>query len=123
VLITVHPETLAPGALETVDVVVATGDGAAGIQPEVTRARQLDPPALLDGAQPPFLWRVSESRAEPFEILPSTFEHRRHPRKYAEGELGVDTSSYFRGPTDDQRLRAHNLGAFLEPADGVSDET
>jgi uncharacterized protein DUF87 len=123
VLITVHPETLAPGALASVDVVVATGDGAPDTLRAVAEARGVDPPELPEGAEPPLLWRLTEPGVEPFEILPSTFERRRHTRKYAEGELGEDKSFYFRGPRDDQQLRAQNLRVFLELGDGVNDET
>jgi hypothetical protein len=61
--------------------------------------------------------------ARQLSIPRSRFEHRRHTRKYAEGELGEDRSFYFRGPRGDQNLRAHNLTLFLQLADGVNDET
>jgi hypothetical protein len=44
-------------------------------------------------------------------------------RKYASGDLGEDRSFYFRGPEGKLHLRAPNLGAFLELADGVDDDT
>ena len=50
-------------------------------------------------------------------------EHKRHVRKYAEGELGPDRSFYFRGPDDRLNLRAQNLQLFLQVADGVDDDT
>lgn len=50
-------------------------------------------------------------------------ERRRHIRKYAEGQLGHDKSFYFRGPDDRLNLRAHNLGLFMQMADGVDDAT
>jgi len=49
--------------------------------------------------------------------------HRRHTRKYAEGQLGEDKSFYFRGATGALNLRAHNLMIFLQMADGVDDRT
>jgi hypothetical protein len=121
--VTVHPETLAPAVLETLDVVVATGPDARETLARVARARGLAEPELAADAEPPLLWPLAEPAAHAFEILPSTHERRRHTRKYAEGELGEDRSFYFRGPRDDQRLRAQNLGTFLQLADGVSDET
>lgn len=49
--------------------------------------------------------------------------HKRHTRKYAEGELAEDRSFYFRGPDDALNLRAQNLILFLQLADGVDDDT
>lgn len=50
-------------------------------------------------------------------------EGRRHQRKYALGSLESDKSFYFRGPQGRLRLRAQNLMAFLQEAEGVDDET
>ena len=49
--------------------------------------------------------------------------HRRHFRKYAEGELPPDRSFYFRGPQGDLNLRAANLVRFCELAEGVDEAT
>jgi hypothetical protein len=49
--------------------------------------------------------------------------HKRHTRKYAEGELGEDRSFYFRGPDNALKLRAQNLAVFLQIAQGVDDAT
>ena len=49
--------------------------------------------------------------------------HKRHTRKYAEGDLGEDRSFYFRGPDNKLNLRAQNLMLFLQMADGVDDIT
>ncbi len=49
--------------------------------------------------------------------------HRRHIRKYAEGELPPDRSFYFRGPQGDLKLRAANLVRFCELAEGVDEAT
>jgi hypothetical protein len=49
--------------------------------------------------------------------------HRRHIRKYAEGELPPDRSFYFRGPEGELNLRAENLVRFCELAEGVDDAT
>jgi len=49
--------------------------------------------------------------------------HRRHVRKYAEGELPPDRSFYFRGPQAALNLRAANLKRFCELAEGVDEAT
>jgi hypothetical protein len=50
-------------------------------------------------------------------------QHRRHLRKYAEGELPPDRSFYFRGPRNALNLRAANLKRFCELAEGVDEDT
>jgi hydroxymethylpyrimidine pyrophosphatase-like HAD family hydrolase len=58
-----------------------------------------------------------------FRVAPREVEHRRHLRKYAEGELPPDRSFYFRGPRGALNLRAANLKRFCELAEGVDDAT
>jgi hypothetical protein len=58
-----------------------------------------------------------------FRVAPREVEHRRHLRKYAEGELPPDRSFYFRGPRGALNLRAANLKRFCELAEGVDDGT
>jgi len=56
-------------------------------------------------------------------MTPSRAEHRRHSRKYAEGQLDEQRSFYFRGPEGRLNLRAQNLTMFVQMANGVDDET
>ncbi len=55
--------------------------------------------------------------------FPPRSDHKRHVRKYAEGELGPDVSFYFRGPDGRLNLRAQNLSLFLQVGEGVDDDT
>ncbi|MGH7278470.1 MAG: HAD hydrolase family protein, partial [Candidatus Rokuibacteriota bacterium] len=64
-----------------------------------------------------------EARAVTFEVGRRRVEHRRHVRKYTEGELPPDRSFYFRGPKGELNLRAANLLRFCELAEGVDDAT
>ncbi|HSP97429.1 MAG TPA: HAD-IIB family hydrolase [Candidatus Dormibacteraeota bacterium] len=123
-LITVHPDHLARAALAAVDTVIAVG------QPLVVPMRALPasagaPPATL--VPPPGhagVWSTHLGAAPTsVRILPSEADHRRHRRKYAEGELGEDKSFFFRGPQGKLNLRAQNLQMFLQIADGVDDDT
>jgi hydroxymethylpyrimidine pyrophosphatase-like HAD family hydrolase/GTPase SAR1 family protein len=70
--------------------------------------------AWLNGALP---------RAERFRVARRRLEHRRHVRKYAEGELPPDRSFYFRGVDGALNLRASNLVRFCELAEGVDGTT
>jgi hypothetical protein len=58
-----------------------------------------------------------------FHVAACRKERTRHRRKYAAGELPPDRSFFFKGPDDRLNLRAQNLMAFLQLADGVDDET
>jgi hypothetical protein len=58
-----------------------------------------------------------------FKLEPSKTEHRRHVRKYAEGQLPEERSFFFRGPEGKLKLRAPNLITFMELGDGVDDDT
>jgi hypothetical protein len=49
--------------------------------------------------------------------------HRRHVRKYTEGELPPERSFFFRGPAGALNLRAVNLVRFAELAEGVDEAT
>lgn len=58
-----------------------------------------------------------------FRVARRRSAHRRHIRKYAEGELPPDRSFYFRGPQGELNLRAPNLARFCELAEGVDEMT
>lgn len=128
VQISVHPKLIAARALAGVDAVVAIGDDPA------TNLRQF---AEITGRNLPLpegdcelktgealVW-LREALPVParLRLIPSHSEHRRHNRKYAEGELPPDRSFYFRGPEGKLKLRAQNLIVFLQLAEGVGDDT
>ena len=126
-LITVHPEHLAPAALASINAAVTVGPGAAEVLAAVAKARGAEPPPaptapLSPGevlcwfpgtGEPPTVVRVPASRQT----------RRRHVRKYAGGELAEDKSFFFRGPESKLNLRAQNLALFTQLADGVDDAT
>jgi len=128
VQISVHPDLIAPRALASVDVVIVVGSDP----PDNLRrfaaatARTIDgipAKAELDAGEALVWMRDAAPAPVRARIIPSHAEHRRHHRKYAEGELPPDRSFYFRGPADKLNLRAQNLIAFMQLADGVDDET
>jgi hydroxymethylpyrimidine pyrophosphatase-like HAD family hydrolase len=65
----------------------------------------------------------AKPRAQRFQVARRGVQHRRHLRKYAEGELPPDRSFYFRGPRGAMNLRAANLKRFCELAEGVDEAT
>ncbi|WP_165067015.1 HAD family hydrolase [Paludisphaera rhizosphaerae] len=126
--ITVHPDSIAPALLEAVDVLLAIGE-----HPEKTIRLFCE---TVGVSEPPGLEAVKLERGEtlawfrnddrpPLRVktTPPKVQRRRHSRKYAEGNLGPDRSFYFKGPEDKLNLRAQNLVAFLQLAEGVDDAT
>jgi len=126
IFITVHPDQISQVALRSVDHVLALGEDAP--QTIANFCMHLGIPApeseatLRDGEA--LYWRRSRD-SRPFPIHPARPKqsHRRHTRKYAEGELGEDLSFYFRGPEGKLNLRAQNLVLFAQIAEGVDEST
>ena len=125
-LVTVHPEHLAPLILRLVDVMIAVGPG-----PQKTLKRFADaigqsiqlPDNLANRPGRAVIWFPRKGEAPfPIEVVPGSAERIRHHRKYAEGNMR-DRSFYFRGPENRQNLRAQNLAIFAQLADGIDEAT
>jgi HAD superfamily hydrolase (TIGR01484 family) len=126
-LITVHPDHVAPAVLRTVDLVVAVGrDPAETIRSFCFPLGRRPPPAPRGIATPneAVVWFCREA-PPPVRIRPvlGRQERLRHQRKYVEGELGPDRSFYFRGGEGKLNLRAQNLIVFTQLAEGLDDAT
>jgi hydroxymethylpyrimidine pyrophosphatase-like HAD family hydrolase len=127
VLITVHPDHVAPAAIRLVDTLIVVGRDVG------STIAAFDPahgptswklPDVLDDPSPGEAWLITAtSPAVRFTVTTPESDQRRHRRKYAEGELGPDKSFYFRGPDGRLNLRAQNLMLFAQLAEGVDDET
>lgn len=127
ILVTVHPRSIAPGALSDTNAAIAVGPGAGNSLEELAEAVGRPLPSTAEGPDRQglevLLWFPQES-APPVgvRVEPAEAERRRHRRKYAEGDLR-EKSFYFRGPEGRLRLRAQNLTLFLQMAEGVDDDT
>ncbi|MPZ48365.1 MAG: HAD-IIB family hydrolase [Dehalococcoidia bacterium] len=125
VFITVLPEEVLPDALSLADMIFTVGEApertiaafAEGVGDPVppVRHRHLDKGEAV-------AWRRG-GPVRRFNVAPTRFEHRRHRRKYAEGDLGPDFSFYFRGRERKLNLRAQNLIVFSQLAEGLDDDT
>ena len=124
--ITVHPGSVTPKIISTIDTVIAVGEhpqhtirefcDAAGIDlPEVEPIDKLAPGTVV-------YWKIGEAPIVVVTEKPEG-ERTRHSRKYAEGNLGPDRAFVFRGREAKLSLRAPNLHLFLHLADGVDDDT
>ena len=126
ILVTVHPDHLAPEVLAPIDVAFAVGRSpektlsmfAHAADQHLSWAQGLThtPGAVV-------AWFLSEGRA-PFSMQPQPSRaHRiRHHRKYAEGNVR-EHSFYFRGPESRHNIKAHNLAIFVQIAAGIDEST
>jgi hypothetical protein len=111
-LITMSPDLLAADVRREVRTLLTTDPGAAAGGPPLARGEAMLVP--LDG---------SGAASVRFRVAPREVEHRRHLRKYTEGELPAERSFFFRGPGAKLNLRAANLVRFVELAEGIDDAT
>ncbi len=125
-LVTVHPDKVSSAILSKVNLILTLGDSPRETIGQFVEAR---------GGQTPFIpqrkmktlnavaWFCNEGE-NPFylRVEPGTFEHDRHRRKYAHGNLEED-SFYFRGPENKLNLRVPNLELFILIGKGVDDDT
>ena len=126
VFITTDPRHLSPSALGRVRTVIAVGPSAPQVVEDFCRAVEMSIPqtplALEDDTV--LVWeRFTDAPPQAVAVGKAKHMHRRHTRKYAEGQLGEDKSFYFRGAAGALKLRAFNLATFLQLAEGVDDDT
>ncbi len=125
-MITVHPELLSPEMLKRVTNVIAVGTNARDTLARIAEMRGIEITTVPAAPEKPgevLLWSADDDSVRLVETLAPTEEHRRHSRKYAEGNLSLKRSFYFRGEQGKLNLRAKNLIQFLELAEGVDDDT
>jgi hypothetical protein len=125
VFITVHPESVSADALKTVQTVIALGDKANETVAVFCKTIGVRAPERVDftAADEVLFWTVGSNAPQAVRAERPRQAHKRHTRKYAEGDLGPDLSFYFRGPNQALNLRAQNLMIFLQIADGIDDAT
>ncbi|MCC6978882.1 MAG: HAD hydrolase family protein [Candidatus Melainabacteria bacterium] len=127
-MITVHPEKLAPEVYASVDLLITIGDKAADKIKDFAEHAGLEAPKLhkqkdLEQGYG-FGWLTRKSKqVELLKLELSEIEKVRHKRKYAEGQLPEERSFYFRGPDGKLNLRVQNLALFNQIARGVDDDT
>ncbi len=125
--VTVHPESVAPSVLATINVLLAIGEHPVDTLRAFCTAAHLAMPSAHAPAKLPhgeaLTWRVGAPAADLVTTERPTTERARHSRKYIEGNLGPSHSFYFRGPDAKLNLKASNLLLFLQLADGVDDDT
>lgn len=126
ILVTVHPDHVAPAILSPVDVVVAIGHSPRKTLDTFAKAtgQALHWPEDLSCQRGDVVaWFIADAQA-PFPMQPRAgrTERLRHHRKYAEGDLRWH-SFYFRGPNGRLNLKAQNLTIFCQIAEGIDEGT
>lgn len=126
ILLTVHPDQLAPSILQLVDAVVAVGSNPNETLASFSRAsgKSYSAPIPNHAVRDEVTAWLLYSNQEPFTIkgIPGRAERLRHLRKYAEGNLGKH-SFYFRGPEKKLNLKAQNLAIFIQISEGLDEMT
>jgi HAD superfamily hydrolase (TIGR01484 family) len=125
IAVTVHPESVARDFLRSISVAIGVGGGSLDAISKFceTTARQspVKTEAKLEKGQVHLLG--PDGILHVVKVNRPKGKQKRHARKYAEGELSVDRSFFFRGPNDALNLRAQNLRMFVQMAAGVDDAT
>ena len=124
-MITVHPDHMAPAALSLVNTMLTVGQAPENniklfCETVGDKTPELTPQKLEKGEA--LIW-FRGNEPQRFRFTPGKTERRRHVRKYAEGQLGEDKSFYFTGKEGKLKLRAQNLILFTQIGEGVDDET
>jgi hypothetical protein len=126
ILVTVHPDHIAPAVLAPIDVVLAIGHSPKTTLDTYARAADQPlawPEGLSSEAGKVVAWFVRDNEP-PFSLRPQPgrAERIRHLRKYAEGNMRY-RSFFFRGPDCRHNLRAQNLAVFCQIAEGIDEPT
>ncbi|MBX9952631.1 MAG: HAD hydrolase family protein [Candidatus Obscuribacterales bacterium] len=127
-MITVHPELIAPEVYSSVDLLLTIGDKATDKIKMFAKKSGLEAPKMPKQKDLEqgfgFGWFTKTSKqVELLKLERSEIEKIRHRRKYAEGQLPEERSFYFRGPDSKLNLRVQNLVLFNQIAQGVDDDT
>lgn len=127
IYVTVHPGSVAPEVLATINTLLAVGEKPFDTVIELCKAAKLPPPTVKALDKLPsghaLYWKVGSEATMIVRVEPPKHERKRHSRKYAEGNVGQSRSFFFRGPQGKLNLKAHNLLLFVQMGDGVDDET
>jgi len=128
VLITVHPDHVAPEILSMVDVAIAVGPSPLVTLHDFAAKLGKLPfsvpsDRLTNSGEEVTCWLV-QSGQDPFAMHPvrGKAERIRHFRKYAVGDL-KDQSFWFRGLREKHCLSAPNLSLFCHIGRGIDEET
>ena len=128
VLVTVHPDKVAPAILSMVDVAIAVGPSPLDTLKEFGAASgklpfSLLPDQLAHAEGDVACWLVHSGQDPfPMQVIRAKADRIRHHRKYAVGDLKWHRF-WFRGPGNRHNLSAPNLMLFCHIGRGIDEET
>ena len=125
-MVTIDPGLVSPSALQAVDTLLLKGQEPSALLDRFASALgEAAPDGRLPALTPEeaLWWARADGHVERFTVEPPRAAHRRHRRKYAEGELIEEERFTFRGPRGQLNLRAENLRVFVLMAEGVDEDT
>jgi phosphoglycolate phosphatase (TIGR01487 family) len=127
ILITVHPSEVDVDALKALSMMIILGPQAPDTLKTISQIIGESLPTLSMSAPKEnevLIWqRAPISIIKIVRVDKPKQQHKRHTRKYAEGNLSDEFCFFFRGPNDALNLKAQNLIIFLQIAEGVDDAT
>ncbi len=126
IIVTVHPDLMAPAVLEQVTTLVILGKKPKEAIEAFAETVGLKAPKLGKvelKRREAIVWDRTANVTQRVKIERETEHLKRHTRKYAEGDLGPDRSFYFTGREGKMKLQAQNLMLFSQMGDGVDDDT
>lgn len=127
ILITVHPDGIAVDVLKSLNVMLILGPQAQTTLEQVSQMIGETLPKFTVKAPAEgelIMWqRKPINEIKIVKADQPKQQHKRHTRKYAEGDLSEEFCFYFRGPSNMLNLKAQNLTIFLQMAEGVDDDT
>lgn len=126
ILITVHPDEIAAEVLKTLNVIIILGPQSLAMMEQVSEI--IGEPLPKESVKAPaddelLIWQRTTRVIKTVKPFKPKQHHKRHTRKYAEGDLDEEYCFYFRGPRNALNLKAQNLMIFLQIAEGVDDAT
>ncbi len=127
VMVTVDPGEISHTVLKDIDLMIAVG-----LNPNKTlnsfakktgTAPTVNDPDSLSFGQAELWFRRKSDKSLKVNLITTPQKHRRHLRKYAEGNLGEQRSFYFTGKKRKIKIKCQNLFLFMQIGDGLDDET
>jgi len=126
-LVTVDPAEISKTVLNDIDLVLAVGAKPADTMDSFASKVSIDPivnvSSALSFGQAEVWFRKKECTSIKLNLIEAPLRHKRHLRKYAEGNLGKQRSFYFTGADGKLKIRCQNLFLFMQIGDGLDDET
>jgi len=127
IAVTINPGEISKFVLEDIDLILAVGECPAETMSVFARnlgvASISNEPDKLRYGQTEAWFRRENACSIKLNLVDTPLRHKRHLRKYAEGNLGKQRSFYFTGKKNNLKIRCQNLFLFMQIGEGLDDET